>query len=424
MKTHPLNHAWIWIPALIAVALSTTGQSQTLDSWGWGTVDDFQAVPGITSSFGRGMGTRTDPATGTSIFSVGSATLTDGTTYAVINRSLDGGATWDTVQQFALPGSTSADFEGIASSAATGQIYVGGRTYSSTLSHWIVQESDDGGDTWSSSDDFTNSGLGAVCYGVGVDPKSGNAFAVGDQLTGPNKPSVWTVRRKAAGQTTWTTIDAAAGTTGQSLPAFATAIAFHPTAGIFVVGQLWNKYGIIWTIRRSTDGGATWATVDSYQPAPYYSGASGIAIDGSGAIYVAGRAAFTKNSSLLNWVVRKSVQGGASGSWQTIDNFRYSQPNSSMAHAIAIDPVTGTVYVAGSGGSTKSSYDTWVIRKLVAGSSSFEEGDEFPASSGGTTTAYGITADRLGNIYATGFLSAAYPPATEFWVTRKLAANP
>jgi hypothetical protein len=52
----------------------------------------------------------------------------------------------------------------------------------------------------------------------------------------------------------------------------ARAIGFFGTDGVIVVGQLRGLYNNFWTVRRSTDQGATWATVDSLQTIDGWSG--------------------------------------------------------------------------------------------------------------------------------------------------------
>ncbi|HEU0038049.1 MAG TPA: hypothetical protein VFR76_02130, partial [Verrucomicrobiae bacterium] len=89
-----------------------------------------------------------------------------------------------------------------------------------------------------------------------------------------------------------------------------------------------NKFGgtaLEWTVRRSTNGGATWTTVDTFVlpstgSSIYRAEARGIGADALGNLYVVGRAAAQyKGSGYFHWVVRKTANGGAS--WTTDDNY-------------------------------------------------------------------------------------------------------
>jgi photosystem II stability/assembly factor-like uncharacterized protein len=67
-----------------------------------------------------------------------------------------------------------------------------------------------------------------------------------------------------------------------------------------------------WYVRKSSDSGLNWSTVDLYQ---YAAGtpidATGFAADNSGNIYVSG---YSNN----HWLVRKSTDGGQT--WRLVDN--------------------------------------------------------------------------------------------------------
>src|SRR6266511_5419795 len=92
----------------------------------------------------------------------------------------------------------------------------------------------------------------------------------------------WTIR-KGVGGTSFSTVDVMPN----SYPA---AIFAHPTAGIFAVGRrtvvIKSKASSAWTVRRSTDGGATWVNVDTFQlSSSLASAANGIGADADGNLY-------------------------------------------------------------------------------------------------------------------------------------------
>jgi hypothetical protein len=101
-----------------------------------------------------------------------------------------------------------------------------------------------------------------------------------------------------------------------------------------------------WIVRKSTNGGNSWTTVDDYQlVADNSSSARCVATDANGNLVVAG-------SGAGKWVVRKSA--GGTGPWTTVDVFQ-NGGSVTTPNAIAADAF-GNVFVGGNGAN-------WLIKK-------------------------------------------------------------
>jgi len=96
-----------------------------------------------------------------------------------------------------------------------------------------------------------------------------------------------------------------------------------------------------WYVRRSTDGGATWTTVDAFVKSPVDANADdiGIAADASGNAYVSGCDFYQSGSNFSPlWTIRKGVGGT---SFSTVDMLPNSRPTDVFLH-----PTAG-IFVAG-----------------------------------------------------------------------------
>jgi len=136
---------------------------------------------------------------------------------------------------------------------------------------------------------------------------SENIYTVG------SSNSNWIVRKSTDAGSIWNTIDTFASSSAADL-------ALDSSNNIFVVGTDQTS----WFVRKSTDDGANWSTVDKFQfsttekaccsPA---SVAQSIIIDLSDNVYVSGYA--QESSGKGHWLVRKSTDGGKS--WTTVDDY-------------------------------------------------------------------------------------------------------
>src|SRR2546426_7362529 len=163
--------------------------------------------------------------------------------------------------------------EGTCSILCNVRVYVAGETYyvgssptnNDIANHWIVRRSMDGGLTWSLVDDFEPGSMETRPVGITLD-KAGNVYVVG-MAAQAGSGEVWTVRKGTSG-TSFATVDIYSGPYGSQ----AEAIYADPTGGIFAVGSApipgTNRppaKNNSWIVRRSRDGGATWAIVDTFQ---------------------------------------------------------------------------------------------------------------------------------------------------------------
>jgi len=220
----------------------------------------------------------------------------------------------------------------------------------------------------------------------------------------------WTVRKGITnpdGTMVWSTVDSFA-------PGYnaAQAVFCHPTAGVFAAGDVTvtvtkgNKTTTYrtWTVRRSRDGGATWATVDAF-PA---NNTLGIGADPAGNIYVVGQ------SSDENWLVRKSSDGGTS--WATADSWRPSNHSGVQAAGIAADS-SGNVFVFGYSGPSPIG---WIVRESRAGTGTWQTVDNLTYGVGATANA--IVADDSGNVVVAGFGTTKTNDGlvVQHWIVRKL----
>jgi hypothetical protein len=156
----------------------------TAASNSWATVDVFRA-----SGLSRwANAVACDPTGG--VFVVGMASKSLNNYSWVVRHSGDGGATWRTVDTLQLSGNEQA--EGVTTDAK-GNVYVVGYAYTSDgVAHGLMRTSSDGGISWRTINDTTNSGAG----GITVDG-AGRL----DVLAG------WTVRQSSDYGTTWVDID-------------------------------------------------------------------------------------------------------------------------------------------------------------------------------------------------------------------------
>ncbi len=316
--------------------------------------------------------------------------------------SSDNGSSWSLLDDYAPPGQF-VDFwfglgGGIASDSV-GNLYVSSFTYddaSYNRAGWYVRRSIDGGLTWATVADFAVAPVSSSADDVAVAADgAGDVYVAACDVYLLNSVWYhdWTIR-KGIGGTSFSTIDV--------LPnSYPKDIFVHPTAGIFVVGQtkITNKSATsyAWLVRRSTSDGATWSNVDTFQLSSSRNAvAMGIGADSAGNLYVVGSGSvLNKGINSSHWLVRKSTNGG--NSWTTVDDYQLAADSSSEARCMATD-ANGNLFVAGY---SRGDLNHWIVRKSVGGTGPWTTVDDFQYG-GSHTRANAIAADALGNVFVGG----------------------
>ena len=410
------------IPALIlTAALTVTGRSAA-QTQAWQTVDLHQREPGLSAT-ATDIGTASD---GVTLYSVGSSRYdTTGNYSAIVRKSTDSGVTWTDEDDYLENGWATASYRGFGSGAdgifACGELW-DGVTGTKT---WIVRQKSPAifpnVATWQTIDAFSQGSTAKPsCGDVKVNPFTGDVYAVGRSNAGQPYGFMWAVRKKAVGQTNFTTVD----NPGAQPFNDGRAIGFHKTAGVFVVGCMGNGSKELWTVRRSLSGQpGTWTTVDTFQDASNtYSEASAIVVSAD-TIYVGGRASqVVKGKTINNWVVRRSLNAG--NTWATVDRFG-QEPAPYGKGAATITGITlspsGQVFVTG----ITPAPSELLVRKgstLQNGTMSWQTSDQFQQVAGLETYARALTTDAFGNIFSAG-QGKVDSSGLGYFLTRKLTGQ-
>ena len=312
--------------------------------------------------------------------------------HGIVLASDNAGTNWTTMIDDSPPGVSITYSAGVVSDAA-GNLYVGGVAFDETFAqsdHWVVRRSTDGGLTWTAADDFDMGGFsGAFDPPTGITADlAGNVYVCGVSAVA-GKLS-WTIR-KGTGGTSFSTVDIF--TMPNSRPE---AIFAHPTAGIFTVGYgdiiIKGKASRAWVMRRSTDSGANWQTIDTFQLSSGKTAhANGIGADSLGGLYVVGHAfAPSPGGDASHWIARKSSNGGAS--FSTVDDFG----TASSARRLIASP-NGALYAAGV--TTTSGVNHLILRKSPGGTGAWATVDDYQYPGINYIEPRSIAADGSSNVF-------------------------
>jgi hypothetical protein len=284
---------------------------------------------------------------------------------AVMWQSLDSGATWTQLDPWAGQSGTFLCLDVAAGNGSA--MYLCG--YVSGSGRWIVRKGlrSAGGIAWSTVDSFPGKQADSICVRPGAASQPDEVLVTG------MGPGLWTTRRSADSGLTWATVDSYS--TGLGIGGYS-GVATGPNNSIYAVARTaqtisvtnWvivrkkltpvvtttTEYG--WLVRRSTNGGASWSSVDYV--AGGWPGNGPITVDAFGRVFVAG---FNENTSPRTWLVRGSSDGGTT--WVTTDSFLPAGATSAQAWAVGSDAF-GNVCVTGE--ATIGGLNVAPIRRLAA----------------------------------------------------------
>ena len=421
MKT-TVNTTKLIKTTVATAAIALLAQLQ-LPAQPWQTVDDYQHTPG---KMARAWATGLD-AQG-NLYTAGQAYDAANVRHALVMRSSDQGATWATIEDFNYRPGTNTYFLSFAVDPAQNLYAVGVADMSAnpvySRWHWIVRKSTDHGATWATADDFvpdTGASDGRnTASGVAVDA-AGNVYVVGMVHQRVGKSSYpyefWVVRKSSNAGATWTTVDQYGYPNAPE--SLANAVLATP-AGLFVCGLsvATSGRGPQWVVRKSANAGTTWTTVDNFYSSTAFNQPNALTADAAGNLYVGGFSDINTAGSYSHyWVVRKGSNGGTS--WQTADAFRYFPYPTTFTANDALGMGTdalGNVYAVGSG-TDANRVGHWVVRATANQGASWVTVDDFQYASGQYSAAHGFGLDAAGNVHVCG--TGTDPVSGGHWLVRK-----
>jgi uncharacterized delta-60 repeat protein len=225
---------------------------------------------------------------------------------------------------------------------------------------------------------------------------SGNVYVTGGSAVSDVTPDYATVKYDSDGQQQWVAYYTGPGNNAD----FAEAIAVDASGNVYVTGESYDASGAnpdYVTIKYNSSGQQQWvARYDG--PAHQHERASGIAVDGSGNVYVTG----------WSWGSEQfgddyaTIKYNSAGQEQWVA--RYNGPGISMnsedyARGIALDD-SGNVYVTGESFGSGTERDYATIKYNPAGQQQWVARYNGPGN--GTDAAYAMAVDGSGNVYITG----------------------
>jgi hypothetical protein len=209
--------------------------------------------------------------------------------------------------------------------APSGAIYASGTADADNNLQWngIVAGSSDGGATWwGPLDDFGSPGY-YTYGGVIASDAAGNLYTATILFGGPVGASDrWIVRRSTNGGASWTTVDDFNQGFDFSGNTYPTGVGVSAAGDVYVAGQSYvpgNSPGTVrsvWTIRKGV-GGSSFSTVDVVADCEV----NGLLVHPAAGIFAVGQTKIVINGTLTTaWGVRRSPDGGAT--WSTIESFQ------------------------------------------------------------------------------------------------------
>jgi len=267
---------------------------------------------------------------------------------AFLWQSLDHGATWTVIDPSA--GLSSPMLVLDVAAGNSGAVYLCGYGGGG----WIVRKGErtSTGIIWTTADNFPGNQADSICVRPAAIPGQADEILVCGRASG-----LWTVRRSVNGGATWTTADSYS--TGMQI-GYA-GVTTGPGDSIYVVGRIattttvtnrtvvhnkvvittttTTEYG--WLVRKSANGGASWANVDYV--ANGWPGNGNITADAFGRVFVVG-GNNNPGAEGTSWLVRGSADGGST--WTTTDSFLPAGATRASAQGVAIDAL-GNVCVVG-----------------------------------------------------------------------------
>jgi hypothetical protein len=334
----PLRAALTALAALLFLSRAALAQ-------GGVTVDRWQLVPGQAA---EARGITADPFG--SLYAAGSAYENGSSTGRfIVRKRASGVSSFEKVDEWQLAAGFASNASAIATDA-NGTVYAVGVGRDAQSVHWIVRRSADGGATWQTIDNYQlASGQEAHAQEVAVTP-SGDVFVAGYAIGSGRSGQYWVVRRMLAGEAQFRTVDQFQYVSGKGAAAFALTVA--RSGAVYVGGRSTDKGGYVsMHVRLSTDNGASFSTIEASRFRLTTKGgatAHSIAVRSSATgsvaedtVYVAGAA--DGANGYPRWIVRE----GKNGVYSTIRDWQSPSGLWSYAYALMVDSV-GRVVVAGS----------------------------------------------------------------------------
>lgn len=385
----------------------------------WTTVDDFvQPLADPQAEFPETYAIPSDMAADSSggVYVAGESWdysfYPDDRGYALLRYKSGSGSGFQTIASVQSTGTFIAKFYGVATAPDESVYLCGLKGYAGGSLQRIWKGSwDASGTTFSLAE--VDSQSTTSFRDITVDG-AGNAFALG-QYTANNGAVHWVVRKQTAGQGAFVTVnDYVYSNSTSTYPSAITAIRSGPNAGVYVVGNAAGR----WLVRKSSNAGTTWSTVDAFQLEPSTNApaaATAITADDNGTLHVVGRASVRVQtggtvrkpiySFFHRWYMRSSSNGGSS--WTNHDVY----PGSAGTPTAVTTDLAGNTYVAGTVNSRG------IVRTNAGGSWSTSDDAQVYADGQENTC---MTRDAEGTVYVGGWAMEPAPTYDGHWIVRSM----
>ena len=235
---------------------------------------------------------------------------------------------------------------------------------------------------------------------------------------------MWYLRKSSDGGVSWRTINLFQYASGAS--AFANSITSDANGNLFASGSAPDSSGLgHWLVRKSSDAGETWASSDDFTAGL----AQRVDFLPDAGLFAAGTIRITsgkggKSTPSNCWLVRRSVDNGIT--WSSVDRSDPPAGYSDYPFAGAAADAQGNVYVAGrttivvTNGRTTTPINQWLVRKSTSAGApnTWTSLDVYSYAPGKPTAASGIGRDAHGNIVVAG--TATDSAGSNHWIVRRL----